>query len=333
MTDLAAGLAKKVLVTGSEGFIGSHLVEELVRDGQSVRAFVQYTSRNDWGWLDDLSADVMNNVEIVTGDIRDPFSVREAVKGCEQVFHLAALIAIPYSYRAPLEYVQTNVVGTLNVVQAARDLGISKVIHTSTSEVYGSALYVPIDEKHPLQGQSPYSASKIGADKIAESYFLSFGVPVVTIRPFNTFGPRQSARALIPTVITQAFSREFIELGSLDPIRDMNFVKDTVRGFVLAAKAANLDGEAINLCRGDGVSIGALVEMIQKIMGTEKEVRIAQSRLRPEKSEVVRLIGDNSRAKERLGWQPRTSLELGLRQTVAWIQKNQRYFKPNIYNQ
>ncbi len=324
---------RKSLVTGSEGFIGSHLVEELVSDGAHVRAFVQYNSRNDWGWIEDLPKDVRASVEVITGDVRDPFSVREAMRGCDEVFHLAALIAIPYSYLAPHEYVQTNVIGTLNVVQAARDLGTSKVIHTSTSEVYGTALYVPINEAHPLQGQSPYSASKIGADKMAESYYLSFNIPVVTVRPFNTFGPRQSARALIPTVISQALARSYIELGSLEPVRDMNYVKDTARGFRMAADEPKAIGETINLARGSGATMGELAKMILDQLGVEREIRVDQKRIRPEKSEVMRLIGDNKKAHDILGWTPQTTLEQGLKETISWMREHMRFYKPEIYNQ
>ncbi|MCI0514607.1 SDR family NAD(P)-dependent oxidoreductase, partial [candidate division KSB1 bacterium] len=258
---------KQILVTGAGGFIGSHLTEQLVTAGAKVRAFVHYNSRNDWGLLERLPAEVKARIEIFLGEIQDPFAVRQAVSGCEVVFHLAALIAIPYSYRAPASYVDTNVKGTLNVMQACLDAGVKKVVHTSTSETYGSAIYTPIDEQHPLQGQSPYSASKIGADKIAESYWLSFGLPVATIRPFNTYGPRQSARAVIPTIITQTLTRDQIHLGSLTPVRDLNYVADTVAGFIQVAAAENSIGEVINIGFGQGITIGELAQKIFNLMG------------------------------------------------------------------
>lgn len=323
---------KQVLVTGAEGFIGSHLVETLVNSGYNVRALVQYNFRNSWGWLDDLSSEVKQEIEVVTGDIRDPYSTSKSVKGCEKVFHLAALIAIPYSYRAPLEYVQTNVIGTLNVMQASLDHGVSKVIHTSTSEVYGTALYVPIDEKHPLQGQSPYSASKIGADKIAESYFLSFKLPVTTVRPFNTYGPRQSARAVIPTIISQALTQPYVKLGALDPVRDLNYVKDTVRGFLLASEAEKVEGLTVNLCQGLGISIGDLTNKILNILGIQKEIQTQYERLRPEASEVMKLIGSRSLAEEVLSWKPEYDLDQGLSHTVNWVKENLTSFKTDIYN-
>ena len=322
----------KVLVTGSEGFIGSHLVEGLLAEGHSVRALVQYNSRNDWGWLENLSENQRAGVEVVTGDVRDPFMVRGAVRGCEQVYHLAALIAIPYSYRAPREFVETNVSGTLNVMQACLDEGVQRVIHTSTSEVYGTAVRVPIDEQHPLQGQSPYSASKIGADKIAESFHLSFQLPLVTIRPFNTYGPRQSARAVIPTVIAQALQADAVKLGALTPVRDLNFVKDTVAGFVKAGRALDVIGETLNLAQGRGVTIGELANMIMQIMGCTKPIICDEARLRPESSEVMKLIGDNGKAARLLGWKPATSLEDGLRATIEWMSENPQYYKANIYN-
>jgi NAD dependent epimerase/dehydratase len=321
----------KTLVTGAEGFIGSHLVERLLRDGNEVRAFIHYNFRGSWGWLEDLPPADLKRIEIVPGDVRDPFAVREAVRGCSQVFHLAALIAIPYSYRAPMDYVQTNVVGTLNVMQACRDEKVEKVVHTSTSEVYGSALTVPIDEKHPLQGQSPYSASKIGADKIAESFYLSFGLPVVTVRPFNTYGPRQSARAVIPTIITQALHSDVIRLGSLDPVRDLNFVADTAAGFVAASRSAVMTGETVNLCNGQGITIGELAEMIQQLLGVRKKIVVEDQRVRPEKSEVTRLIGDNRKAREKLGWSPQTSLPDGLKSTIEWMRTHLHHYKPELY--
>ncbi len=322
-----------VLVTGSEGFIGSHLVEGLLTAGHSVRAFVQYNFRNNWGWLDDLPPDRLREIEVVTGDVRDPFVVRKAVHGMNQVYHLAALIAIPYSYRAPMEYVQTNVIGTLNVVQACLDEGVERVMHTSTSEVYGTALRVPIDEAHPLQGQSPYSASKIGADKIAESFHLAFQLPVVTVRPFNTYGPRQSARAVIPTIIAQARASDAIQLGELTAVRDFNFVTDTVEGFLHAGRSPKAVGETLNFCQGKGITIGELAAMILAIMNIKKEIKTDQQRFRPPQSEVMKLIGDNRKARELLGWTPKTKLEDGLRATVDWILAHPEFFKAEIYNQ
>jgi NAD dependent epimerase/dehydratase len=322
----------KTVVTGSEGFIGSHLVERLVADGVSVRAFVQYNSTNNWGWLESLPPSILESVEVVTGDVRDPFVVRESLRGCNRVYHLAALIAIPYSYRAPLEYVQTNVIGTLNVLQAAHDEGVERVIQTSTSEVYGTARRVPIDEDHPLQGQSPYSASKIGADKLAESFHLSFNLPVVTVRPFNTYGPRQSARAVIPTVISQVLWLETVKLGSLHPIRDLTFVADTVDGFIRAGNKGEAVGRTINLCQGKGISIGDLAELILELMGSKKEILCDDARIRPEASEVQRLIGDNTVAREILGWTAATELRAGLSATIEWVSAHKSYFKTHLYN-
>ncbi len=323
---------KKVLVTGAGGFIGSHLVEALLEKEADVRAFVKYNSRGDWGMLSDLSAESQKSIEVVSGDIRDPFFVRAAVRGCDYVFHLAALIGIPYSYVAPSDYVAVNVQGTVNVLQACRDENTPRIIHTSTSETYGTAQYVPIDEKHPLQGQSPYSASKIGADKMAESYYNSFQLPVVTIRPFNTFGPRQSSRAFIPTVISQALTREKITMGSLEPIRDLTFVKDTAGGFIKAGLSDNVLGQVVNLGVGSGHSVGDVARTILKIMGREN-VPIEQDpkRVRPAKSEVMRLISDNSKAKKLCGWQPKYNLEEGLAETVEWIKRNLGRYKPEIY--
>ena len=323
---------EKVLVTGAEGFIGSHLTEELVRSGYSVRALVQYNSRNHWGWIEDLPKDILSQIEVETGDLRDPFLVERVVSGCSRVFHLGALIAIPYSYVAPQEYVSTNVNGTLNVLQAALKAKVDQVIHTSTSEVYGTAQYVPIDEKHPLQGQSPYSASKIAADKMAESFYLSFGLPVTTIRPFNTYGPRQSARAVIPTIITQAFDQPEIRLGSLSPVRDLTFVKDTARAFVMASKSPASIGEVINLGQESGVTVGELVEKIQAIMGTRKPVVTDDQRIRPEKSEVMRLIADASKAKKILNWSPRVGLEQGLSSSIEWLSGHRSFYKSDLYN-
>ena len=317
-------MIKKILVTGADGFIGSHLTEALVRSGYDVKAFVFYNSFNSWGWLDQNLERMKGRVEVFAGDIRDSNGVRAAMTGCDAVLHLAALIAIPYSYHSPDTYVDTNIKGTLNVVQAARDLGISKVIHTSTSEVYGTARFVPITEEHPLQGQSPYSASKIGADQIAQSYHLSFGTPVVTLRPFNTYGPRQSARAVIPTIITQiANGNREIQLGSLHPTRDFNYVADTVNGFIKALEADSCIGEVINLGSNFEVSIGDTAQVIADIMGTEIEVLTDEQRLRPDKSEVERLWADNNKAKKLLGWQPvyggLGGFKRGLQETVDWF--------------
>jgi NAD dependent epimerase/dehydratase len=326
----------RVLVTGSEGFIGSHLIEELLERGYEVRAFVQYNFRNQWGWqwgwLDTLKPGQLKQIEVVAGDLRDPFCVKKATQGCRKVFHLGALIAIPYSYQAPNDYVQTNVIGTLNVLQAALDEGADQVLHTSTSEVYGTAIYAPIDEKHPLQGQSPYSASKIGADKLAESYHLSFGLPVTTIRPFNTYGPRQSARAVIPTIISQALAEKEIRLGSLSPIRDLTFVKDTARGFALAAESPQSVGHVINLGQGDGVSIGELAQRILMLMKVDKPIVTQGERVRPEKSEVFKLISDNRKAAATIGWKPEVSLDEGLRTTIEWLSSNLGHYKTGIYN-
>jgi NAD dependent epimerase/dehydratase len=323
---------KKVLVTGAAGFIGSHLTERLVREGAQVRALVHYNSRNDWGQLERLPKDVLAQVEVFTGDVQDPFSVRKAVAGCEVVFHLASLIAIPYSYVAPQSYVTTNVLGTLNVMQACLDEGVQKVVHTSTSETYGTARYVPIDEKHPMQGQSPYSASKIGADKMAESYHLSFGLPVATIRPFNTYGPRQSARAVIPTIISQVLKGNTLKLGSLTPTRDLNFVADTVEGFLQVALNQKAVGEVINIGHGREISVGDLAAKIMNILGKEVAIISDDQRIRPGKSEVERLLADNSKARELLGWEPTVSLDQGLERTIAWINDNQGYYKADIYN-
>lgn len=324
---------KKVLVTGGGGFIGSHLMEELVGIGAEVTALIHYNSRNDWGLLEFLPENVKHEIEIFLGDVQDTTSVKKAVKDIEVVFHLAALIGIPYSYIAPESYINTNIKGTLNVMQACLEEGVEKVVHTSTSEVYGTARYVPIDEKHPLQGQSPYSASKIGADKIAESYYLSFDLPMATIRPFNTFGPRQSARAVIPTIISQALSSGVIELGYLTPIRDMTYVKDTVNGFIKVAESPKSIGEVINIGNGTGITIGELSEKIISLIEIpDLKVSVDEKRIRPEKSEVMELICDNSKAKKLLGWAPKYSLEEGLRETVSWIKEHQRIYKPGIYN-
>ena len=296
---------QKILVTGADGFIGSHLTEELVRQGYDVRAFVFYNSFNSWGWLDHSPADIKGKFEVFAGDIRDPHGVKEALRGCTVVLHLAALIAIPYSYHSPDTYVDTNIKGTLNILQAARELGVEKVIHTSTSEVYGTAQFVPITEEHPLQGQSPYSATKIGADQLALSFYRSFNLPVAVIRPFNTYGPRQSARAVIPTIISQiASGKKEIKLGALSPTRDFNYVKDTVQGFIAVAGSDQSIGEVINIGSNYEISIGDLVQTISRLMNTDIEIKTDSQRLRPEKSEVERLWADNSKARRLLGWEP-----------------------------
>lgn len=330
---------KKILVTGADGFIGSHLVEELVRQGHNVRAFALYNSFNTWGWLDNSAKEIRNELDVFAGDIRDPHGVKQAMQGCEIVLHLAALIGIPYSYHSPDTYVDTNIKGTLNIVQAARELGVAKVVHTSTSEVYGTARFVPITEEHPLQGQSPYSASKIGADQIAMSFYNSFDTPVAIIRPFNTYGPRQSARAIIPTVITQiANGNRRIKLGALSPTRDFNYVKDTVAGFIAVARSDRSIGEAINIGSNFEISIGETVKMIGEVMKVEIEMETEQDRLRPEKSEVERLWADNAKAKALLEWQPayggRDGLKRGLQETAAWFTnpENLKLYKADIYN-
>ncbi|MBU0686404.1 MAG: NAD-dependent 4,6-dehydratase LegB [Candidatus Margulisbacteria bacterium] len=324
---------KKVLVTGAEGFIGSYLVEELLNRGAKVRAFVLYNFSNSWGWLDTLKKEDQAKIEIFTGNICEAYNVRKAMEGVDVVFHLGALIAIPYSYYSPESYVSTNVMGTLNVLQAAREAKVEKFVHTSTSETYGTAIYVPIDEKHPLQGQSPYSASKIGADMIAESFYRSFGMPVAICRPFNTFGPRQSARAIIPTIISQiAAGKKKIKLGSLTPVRDLTFVRDTALGFVKIAESSKSIGEVINLGSGVGITIGDLVEKIITLMGTKVEIECEEKRVRPEKSEVMKLICNNKKALEYVGWKPAYSLDQGLTETIDYIKNNLNYYKPDIYN-
>ncbi len=321
---------RRVLVTGAGGFIGSHLAERLVAEGARTRAMVRYTSSGSWGWLD--SSAVKGEIEVVASDVTDADGVREAVRGVEVVFHLAALIGIPYSYHAPRSYVRTNVEGTLNVLQAAREQGISRVVHTSTSEVYGTAQRVPIDEDHPLQGQSPYSASKIAADKMAEAYHRSFDVPVAVVRPFNTFGPRQSARAVIPTVISQLLAgAESLKLGNLVPTRDFNFVHNTVDGFVRAAEADAAVGEVINLGTGREISIGDLVRLLMEVMGREVPVVEEAPRVRPESSEVDRLLADVDKARRLLDWRPRVPLEDGLRATIEWIAGHQGRYRPDDY--
>lgn len=326
---------KKVLVTGADGFIGSHLVEELLDAGFSVRAFTCYNSFNSWGWLDSFPEEKLKQIEIFPGDVRDPNGVRTAMKDIDMVFHLAALIAIPYSYHSPDSYVDTNIKGTLNILQAARDLGTEKILITSTSEVYGTALYVPIDEKHPKQGQSPYSASKIGADFMAESFYRSFNLPVVTVRPFNTYGPRQSARAVIPTIISQLLNGfKEIKLGALHPTRDLLFVKDTVAGFVEISKNDSLIGQEVNIATNSEISIGDLADKIISLMGTDARIITDNARLRPEKSEVERLFGSNEKIISNTSWRPRYDLDKGLKATINWFSDpaNLKNYKAHIYN-
>jgi NAD dependent epimerase/dehydratase len=321
----------RILVTGSGGFIGSHLTERLVQEGYDVRAFLHYNSLGHWGWLEESS--IRNQIDVYLGDIRDYDSVRDAVKGVNIIFHLAALIGIPYSYKSPLAYIKTNIEGTYNVLQAALDEGCSRVVHTSTSEVYGTAQYVPIDEEHPLHAQSPYAATKISADQLALSFFRSFNLPVVVARPFNTYGPRQSARAIIPTVITQVLSRvPEIKLGNLSPTRDFNYVKDTVSGFLAVAFSEHVEGEVINIGSGVEISIGDLVQLISKIIGIDANVVQEKQRVRPGKSEVERLLCDNKKVKQLTDWETKYSLEEGLKETVEWIKNNLEKYKPGIYN-
>jgi dTDP-glucose 4,6-dehydratase len=333
------GFKMKILVTGADGFIGSHLTEALVRAGHDVRAFVFYNSFNSWGWLDRCGEDVKGKFEVFAGDIRDPNGVRTAVKGCDAVMHLAALIAIPYSYHSPDTYIETNIKGTLNVVQAARDSGVRKVVQTSTSEVYGTARFVPITEEHPLQGQSPYSASKIGADQIAMSFFTSFGTPVTLLRPFNTYGPRQSARAVIPTIITQiANGKRQIKLGALHPTRDFSYVADTVAGFLAALHSDQCVGETINIGSNFEISIGDTARAIAEVMGAEINIVTDEQRLRPEKSEVERLWAANGKARKLLHWQPHyggaEGFRRGLVETVAWFNQPSQLaaYKSELYN-
>lgn len=324
---------KKVLVTGSEGFIGSHLTERLVELGAEVTALVQYNSFNNWGWIDSFDENIKKSIKVITGDVREYDGMKRIIKGQQVVFHLAALIAIPYSYLSPMAYVRTNVEGTTNVLEACREYDIEKVVHTSTSETYGTALYVPIDEKHPMQGQSPYSASKIGADKIAESFYRAFNLPVATIRPFNTYGPRQSARAVIPTIISQILSgKKEIKLGSLTPTRDFNYVKDTAEAFVKIAESDKTIGEVINAGTNCEITIGDTVKKIINIIGEDVRIICDNERIRPEKSEVNRLWADNSKIKNLTEWRPKYSLDEGLQETVNWIKNNMQYFKVDIYN-
>lgn len=324
---------KKVLVTGADGFIGSHLVESLIEKGYEVKAFVYYNSFGNWGWLDTMPKEKLDQIEIFAGDIRDPNGVRTAMKGVDQVFHLAALIAIPFSYHSPDSYVDTNIKGTLNVLQAARDLETEKIMITSTSEVYGTAQYVPIDEKHPLQGQSPYSATKIGADRLAESFYRSFDVPIAIVRPFNTYGPRQSARAVIPTIISQLLAgKKEIKLGSLAPTRDFNYVKDTAAGFIAIAESDNTIGQEINIASQQEISIGDLAQVIIGQIDPKAKVVCDDQRLRPDKSEVNRLLGSNAKIKELTDWEQKYTFEQGIAETIEWIAGNMNKYKSDIYN-
>lgn len=326
-------MIKNVLVTGADGFIGSHLVEELLKDGYHVRAFVLYNSFNTWGWLDTFDKETLEQIDVFTGDVRDPNAVRKAMEGMDAVLHLAALIAIPYSYYAPDAYVDTNIKGTLNILQAARDAGTARVLVTSTSEVYGTAQYVPIDEKHPYQGQSPYSATKIGADRLAESFYRSFNLPVSIVRPFNTFGPRQSARAVIPTIITQLLSgKEEIKLGSLEPTRDFNYVKDTARGFIEILKSDKTIGEEINIATQNEISIGELANELIRQINPNAKIVCDTMRLRPEKSEVERLLGKNEKIKRLTDWTPHYTFEEGLAETIEFLKNNLDKYKVDIYN-
>lgn len=325
-------MEKKVLVTGADGFIGSHLTELLVENGYEVRAFAFYNSFNTWGWLDTLPASIMDHVEVFTGDIRDPNGVRTALQGCSAVFHLAALIAIPFSYHSPDSYVDTNIKGTLNVLQAARDLGTQRVLITSTSEVYGTARYVPIDESHPYQGQSPYSATKIGADRLAESFYRSFSLPVTIVRPFNTYGPRQSARAVIPTIITQLLAgKTEIKLGALTPTRDFNYVKDTANGFYQIFQSDKTIGEEINICTQEEISIRELAEELIRQINPAAKIVCDEERLRPEKSEVNRLLGCNEKIRRLTNWAPRYTLARGLEETIVFLRDHLDRYKPDIY--
>ena len=323
---------KSVLVTGAGGFIGSHLTERMVELGANVKAFVRYNSRNDWGLLELLPKDNLDEIEVIMGDLKDADAIRHAAKGVDIIFHLGSLIAIPYSYLHPRETIETNILGALNVLTAAKENNIEKIVHTSTSEVYGTARYVPIDEEHPLQGQSPYSASKIGADKIAESFYRSFDVPVAIIRPFNTYGPRQSARAVIPTIITQVLTKEKMFLGSLYPTRDYTYVKDVVEGFIKVAESPKSVGEVINIGSNFEISIGDLANKIFSLVGKNVEIITDPARVRPQDSEVERLWCDNAKAKRLLEWEPTTSLDESLKKTIEWISANIQLYKPELYN-
>ena len=320
---------RRVLVTGAGGFIGSHLSEWLVEAGADVRAFVHYNALGNWGWLDQSS--VRDDIQVIAGDICDRDNVRHAIRDVDIVFHLAALVAIPYSYLAPVSYVRTNIEGSLNVLQAAREHDVERIIHTSTSEVYGTARYVPIDEEHPLQGQSPYSASKIGADKLAEAFHLSFNLPVIIVRPFNTFGPRQSARAVIPAIITQCLVGSSVQLGNLHTTRDLNYVSNTVEGFLLAATKPEASGQTINIGSGYEISIGELTKLIAKVMGKSITIETDERRVRPKDSEVERLLADNTLAQSLLGWKPTISLEEGIEHTIDWIGRHLERYRPSVY--
>ena len=326
-------MAKKVLITGADGFIGSHLTERVLEAGYDVRAFVYYNSFNSWGWLDTFPKEVLKSIDVFAGDIRDPNGVRKAMQGVDSVFHLAALIAIPFSYHSPDSYVDTNIKGTLNVLSAAKDYGTQRVLVTSTSEVYGTALYVPIDEKHPYQGQSPYSATKIGADRIAESFYRSFGTPVTIVRPFNTFGPRQSARAVIPTIITQLLAGQTeIKLGSLTPTRDFNYVKDTANGFLAIEQSGNTIGEEINIATQSEISIGEIANELISQINPDAKIVCDDIRLRPENSEVNRLLGSNEKIKRITGWKPAYTFQQGIAETISFLKDNQERYKADIYN-
>lgn len=323
----------KILVTGAGGFIPSHVVEKLVDKGYQVKAFVHYNSMNNWGWLDTFDDKFMKNIEVFTGDVRDPNGVRVAMKGCDAVIHMAALIAIPYSYHSPDSYVETNVKGTLNILQAARDLVTKRILITSTSEVYGTAKYVPIDEKHPYQGQSPYSATKIGADRLAESFYRSFDLPVTIVRPFNTFGPRQSARAIIPTIITQLLDgKTEIKLGSLTPTRDFNYVKDTANGFVSILESERTIGEEINIATQNEISMEQTAKTIIGIINPRAKIICDTERIRPNKSEVNRLLGANEKLKQLTSWEQKYTFEQGIAETIEWFRNNKNFYKSNIYN-
>ena len=322
---------KKILITGAGGFIGSHLAECCVEEGYEVKAFIRYNSKNNWGWLE--SSEFKDQIEVYTGDVRDFDSVSDAMKGCETVFHLAALIGIPYSYISPLAYIRTNIEGTYNILQAALKHDIENILITSTSETYGTAQYVPIDEKHPLMGQSPYSASKIAADQLSISYHRSFNLPVKIVRPFNTYGPRQSARAIIPTIISQILNGETkIKLGNLAPTRDLNFVKDTARAFLSIEKVTKLNGEVTNVGLNDEISIGDLAHLICDLMGQDIEIVNDEQRVRPEKSEVERLVCNNTKILHYTDWKPKYDLETGLRETIDWLETHLKYYKTSIYN-
>lgn len=323
---------RTVLVTGAGGFIGSHLTERLVKMGAKVKAFVRYNSRNDWGQIDLLSKETLKEVEVITGDLRDSDAVRQATKGADSIFHLGALIAIPYSYIHPRESVETNILGTLNVLTAARENDVKRVVHTSTSEVYGTAQYVPIDEKHPLQAQSPYAASKIGADMLAVSYYRSFDLPVGIIRPFNTYGPRQSARAAIPTIISQVLTKKQLSLGSLHPTRDYTYIDDTVDAFIKVAENSKFIGETVNIGSNFEISIGDIAQKVMAATGFKKKIVTDPARIRPELSEVERLWCDNAKARKLLGWKPKVGFDEGLKKTIAWISDNIEQYKPELYN-